>query len=128
MEWAISLILERNDTIEKRLEQMLNFIFAQLSNIEILVIDIDATGQIGNEMTTKINQSKNGFKSNKEEVMALVKEYGQVFELELMFDKSFALIVRTGPSIDLVGRGDKPSKDYVGRFDDVDINLFKPPH
>jgi len=128
MEWAISLVIKENDTIEKRLQQVLSFIFELLPDAQIRVVDIDATGQIGSNMTTKMNQFQGGFKTSKEEVLMLAQEDGQVFELNLGLNQTYALIIRRGSSIDLVGDGGKPSPDQVGPFNEVDVNLFKAPH
>lgn len=126
MKWAISLILNNDEVIEQRVEKTLNFIFNKLPQANIYITEIDATGMVGNEMTQRLNLSKTGFSSNKDEILSAIKEPGQVLELQAQFSNSYILIVRRGIHIDLIGEGAMPSPSEIGLFKEEDLSLYNP--
>jgi|GEM_PF-1422275 len=128
MKWIISLTLDAGDSIEKRLESVLDYIFDKDENIKVFVSDIEATGTIGDSLTRKSDQNREGFDSSKDELLSVVSEQGQIFELEAYFSnsKKFIVIVRDGGLIDFLGDNNKPSTEDVGPYIEGDLEQFKP--
>jgi hypothetical protein len=127
MNWIISLTLDADDSIEKKLERVLDYIFGKDENILVFVSDIEATGKVGVSLTRKSDQNREGFDSSKDELLNVVNELGQIFELEAYFSnsKKFIVIVRDGGLIDFLGDSSKPSIEDVGAYVDGDLEEYK---
>lgn len=74
-----------------------------------------------------MNVQKGILTINEKELLTLVSEKGQIFELDLLLKNSheYRFIVRDGSSIDIVGNGEKLPVTVVDDHKDLDINLFR---
>lgn len=126
MNWAISLIISENEIVERRLEAIILYVIKKDQIKGFYINDIDATGNIGNEMTMKMNVQKEGLSITEKEVITLVSEMGQIFELDLLLVNSFEyrFIIRDGNSLDIVSNGERLPFSILGPHNDLDVNLF----
>jgi len=126
MKWAISLVIEESEILEKRIERILSYIFNTTDQYSCIIYDIDATGYVGDQLTKKMNENKGPLESNVKELIATATEDGQIFELDLSLSnsKNYRFIVRDGNMIDILGDAEKLPSSIVGDFTDLDIALF----
>ena len=129
MKWAISLVLDNKATIENRIKKVLEYLFDRFDDYSCYLLDIDATGKTGNKFTQELNLKKGGISIKKEDLVKIFSEDGQVFELNLTINKSnyqeFRFIIRDGNLVEILGDKELPSEDIIGKFQNIDVNLFK---
>jgi hypothetical protein len=125
MKWAISLDIENNLDIQKRLQVLFRHIFNNAKDIHCSIEDLDATGPLGHELTMKLNETE-VVGISPEMAVELVNEEGQVFELDMLLksEDSYRIIVRDGSSIDVLGNGVLLPLTATGYFKPIDISYF----
>lgn len=126
MNWAVSLILEGDIRIEKRVKAVLRFIFDQFKDSKCFISDIDATGKLGNQLTKKLNANKEGIILNEKELLELMDEDGQIFELDLLLSNTnkYRIIIRDGDILDILGEGEILPSIVIGKYQELDVDLF----
>ena len=126
MNWVISVNITEEESLERRLEKMVSYVIRDNQIEEFLIWDIDATGQIGNQLTKKLNDQKGPLLISGRDLNILFSEEGQIFELDLFLKGSFEyrFIVRDGNSLDVLGNGETLPPAVVGSYKDLDVNLF----
>jgi hypothetical protein len=127
MNWAITLTISEKETIESRLKPIVTYIQKLSPSSKYLITNIDATGKLGNQFTKKKNFQTESITISEKELLTLVCEEGQIFELDLRIFNSFKLeiIVRTGSSIDICGNDVDLPSNILGDYTDLDIKLFE---
>ena len=124
MKWAINLILE-NETIEKRLVTIVEYVVKNHRNVKCQIDDLDATGCLGNELTKKLNQQHTAT-LDCQHFLEILNEDGQIFELNMTLksaDCTYLMIVRRGGDVDLIGHELLP-QSVVGRHKELYIGLY----
>ncbi|HYF31700.1 MAG TPA: hypothetical protein VD993_11335 [Chitinophagaceae bacterium] len=121
MKWVKTLIIADSESIEERLNSIVQYILQTYSPAECVIADIDATGKLGNEITQKINNVEKVM-VNKTDVLRLLNEDGQIFEFDLNINSTynFQIIVGRGQFIDILGDTDLP-EDIVGPHTEGDL-------
>jgi len=126
MNWAISVVISDNEIFERRLEAIILYVVKKDQIEGFFINDIDATGEMGSEMTMKKNVQKERLAITEKEVLTLVSEMGQIFELDLLLVNSFEyrFIIRDGNSLDIVSNGERLPFSILGMHNDLNVNLF----
>jgi len=130
MNYAITLRMTDSEEIESRLQPILGYYLNWGPNKEFLLLDIDATGEVGNSLTQQMNEQKNGFSITAANLAALISDNGQIFEFDLLVRSAHEvrIFVRDGNIIDLVGDKEAIPLAVVGEYEELDIRLFKTEH
>ena len=124
MKWAKTLILSVTDELEKRLSIILEYMNSLKKDVECTLTDMDATGELGNKMTQRINTERE-VHIYLIDLINIAKEDGQIFDLNatLFLDSSYKILIRRGRTIDILGDEEFPFA-ILGKHEDLDINLF----
>jgi hypothetical protein len=123
MKWVKTLIIAENESLERRLAAILNYIVNTYGQVEWQLSDIDATGKLGNQLTDKMN-NESVVQLNNSELLSLLTEDGQIFELDLRADSpNFQIIVRYGDIVDILGDRDVPPV-VIGQYTDRDLSNY----
>ncbi len=127
MNWAITLTIKEKETVESRLKPVIAYIQKLSPSSKYLITDIDATGKLGNQFSKKKNFQEEPLAISEKDLSTLVCEEGQIFELNLRIVDLFELeiIVRTGSSIDILGKDVNLPSNILGDYTDLDIKLFE---
>jgi len=114
MKWVKSLLILETERIEKRLGIILEYIFNTYPVDYCLLPDIDATGKFGSQLTERINNNEK-VKLSKDELLSVVNEDGQIFELNIVINSMpiFQIIVVRGSDVDILGIANLP-QDVLG--------------
>ena len=130
MDWIISLIINNERSIESAISSFLNYFISPNLSYDFFLNDLEATGPLGNELSNKIGKGVKDLKLDKNELVQLLREDGQLIELELRIkldnNNQYVIIVRDGDVLDILGNGPKPSELQVGPYQDMDVNLYLP--
>ena len=55
MKWAISVIISKDESIERRLQALVSYVIRNNQFEHFFIDDIDATGYTGNQITQRLN-------------------------------------------------------------------------
>lgn len=124
MKWTKSLILAKGESVESRLEKVLQGMLKEYGNMSCVISDIDATGQEGSMLTNR-NNSGETIQTDINKMISLVQEDGQIIDLNLSLnaDNKFEILVTDGQSIDIIGEAHNISS-IIGDHIDLDPKLF----
>jgi len=126
MNWAVTLILNKDEEVESRLKRIVEFILSTESFQELQLTEIDATGPVGNKFTKVLNQQEK-LGVSAEELLELLSEDGQVLELDgvLKTNKQmYRIIIRRGSDIDVIGDGKRLNSQIIGRNKSIDASMY----
>jgi hypothetical protein len=91
------------------------------------ISDLDATGNLGDQLTNEINH-KTFIHLFSREFLNLLHQEGQIIELEAtLMEKEqelFKIIIRDGISVDILGSGKMIPRHILGDFISLDPELF----
>jgi hypothetical protein len=125
MTWAMTLNISNDETLEKRLSSILNYIIAAHYPTELSISDLDATGKFGNQLTQKVNSNEE-ISISDEELLTLLNEDGQILEMNLNISSaaaSFRIIIRDGTDLDMLGDVHLPA-GIIGQYTQIDLSNF----
>jgi len=126
MNWAISVVISEEETIETRLQALVSYVIAN-NHVEHFFIDhIDATGYTGNQITQRLNIQNKRLEISTKELLALMSEDGQIFDLDLVLSNSFKFrfIISDGYYLEIVSNGQRLPDSVVGPYNELDLSLF----
>lgn len=133
MKWGKTLILKSNFDVEVRLQQILRYIAMHYTVTDYYLSGVDATGPLGNALTQELNSGVIK-QYNEEELLSLLKEDGQIFDmyLSIVGRENFLISVQGGTDIDVLGRGEPLPSEVIGdhtemAFDQIQSYKLKLP-
>jgi len=107
--WAMTLRLQPNESLETRLAAVVQYLQRFLGEGPWDVSDLDATGDLGGELTLTLNQT-NKIAVSTSDLLRMLREPGNVIELDASLvregEAALRLIVRDGTSVDILGAAD----------------------
>ncbi|XYH97338.1 hypothetical protein ACMHYB_57870 [Sorangium sp. So ce1128] len=125
--WAATLTLSHQERLENRILAIAQHMTATTTEGTWSVDDIDATGALGSRFTAQVNETIPA-KLTTSEFLSLLREDGQIIELDTRFEREGLLllrvIVRDGTSVDIIGTGTPLSADILGSHTAMDPGLF----
>lgn len=124
MIWTKTLVLSPQESLEERVQRIIEFIINNYDIVACQITNIDATGTIGNELTQKINNGEIVILPPKE-VLALLQSDGQIFELylDIKSTNNFHIRVSDGIYVDLFGDAALPDS-IVGNSVQGDLDNY----
>lgn len=124
MKWVKNLLISENETIEKRIRTILEYILCTHASDRSLIRDIDATGKLGDKLTRRIN-NKEKIELNKSELLSLLSEDGQIIELDILIGSPprFQILVIDGNDVDILGNEELPL-EALGKHSNGDLTLY----
>ncbi|MDP4255366.1 MAG: hypothetical protein Q8938_15260 [Bacteroidota bacterium] len=125
MKWAITLVIGANETIESRFKDIFGLLTAGPQEYTFLISDIEAFGEMGDQLSEKASLRRGPFSVSKEELLTLITEQGQIIELdlELFNGHNFEIIVREGTFFDVLGDSEFPP-EKIGDFSVQNVRNF----
>lgn len=126
MNWAISVVISEEETIETRLQALVSYVIANNHVEHFFIDDIDATGYTGNQITQRLNIQNKRLEISTKELLALMSEDGQIFDLDLVLSNSFKFrfIISDGYYLEIVSNGQRLPDSVVGPYNELDLSLF----
>ncbi len=125
--WAVTLSLNPREILENRICVIVNYLSKCYPNGYWKLLEMDATGSLGNQLTHSLNKSQIVTLSFLE-LLRVLKEEGQVIDLDISFiyreQELIKILVQDGVSVDILGRGEILPIKILGDYQKVDINLF----
>jgi hypothetical protein len=126
MKWAISLEIRSDETVEEKAGKILKFILRPNEELKFHITEIDATGKTGNLLTQRANKQAM-IELTTNEVMELLSENGQIFDLDLTITGSTVsrLIISDGNYIDIIGSGQMLPESLTGPFKLLNAEMYE---
>jgi len=127
MYWVITLKMGKMEAIDPRLRSVISFILNSYTIKEMFIDDIDATGTIGNQLTQKKNFHEGSLPIDRDTLLTLLSEDGQIFDLNLTLRESlseYQIITSRGDIVDILSNGERLPLDVTGDFEELDPKLF----
>jgi hypothetical protein len=106
------------------LENILKGILKEFGNMPCIISYIDATGQADNLLTER-NNNEEEIQTDILEMISLVQEDGQIFDLDLSLnsDNKFEILVTDGQDIDILGE-EHDLSSLIGEHVDLDPKII----
>ncbi len=126
MNWAISLIINAEKSVEERVKSILMYIQETSADVFYVISEVDATGKLGSELTKRLNGKGSEKNLSSEQIFAIFNEDGQVFEMELSVQGSsdYRIIITDGMHVDVLGDGARLPESIAVPYEEMDVNLF----
>jgi hypothetical protein len=125
--WAITLLFNSQEKLEHRLFEIVIYLVHYYFLDKCRISDLDATGNLGDQLTNEINH-KTFIHLFSREFLNLLHQEGQIIELEAtLMEKEqelFKIIIRDGISVDILGSGKMIPRHILGDFISLDPELF----
>ena len=125
--WAITLCCDDEEKLELRVANLVQYLAQNNQPNQWIVSDIDATGNCGDQLTSRCNQEGLLYLPSTE-FLTVFREDGQVIDLEATLAQNdrelFKILVQDGVSIDVLGFGEFPPLTVLGKYVSVDVALF----
>ncbi|HBL15073.1 MAG TPA: hypothetical protein DD379_27510 [Cyanobacteria bacterium UBA11162] len=125
--WAITLCCDDEEKLELRVANLVQYLAQNNQPNQWIVSDIDATGNCGDQLTSRCNHEGLLYLPSTE-FLTVFREDGQVIDLEATLAQNdrelFKILVQDGVSIDVLGFGDLPPLTVLGKYVSVDVALF----
>ncbi len=124
--FVVSIALKPNESPAERLSEVIAGL--GLRNLRWAVSDVDATGRVGDLFTNQTNQKKT-LALTTEQLLELLREAGQVFELRVdclegdgsLFSRA---LISDGRYLDWMGSGNPSDMETLGEYTIQDCELF----
>lgn len=125
MKWVKTLVIQNNESLEKRLVAILEYINKKYKPADCYISSVDATGPKGNELTKRTNEIPE-IHIRIEDLIQVANEDGQILELDLVVkaNNCFEINVQDGAFIDVLGDGDEIPGSVLGDHKNEDLASF----
>ena len=124
---AFTLVIKPEEKIENRVYIIVNYLAKTYLESQWLITEIDATGLLGNRLTSILNNQENTTISSSD-FLQLLQEEGQILDLEATLVKSsqeiITVFIRDGYSVDILGVTELLPVNVLNNCIQVDANLF----
>ncbi|MDB9310685.1 hypothetical protein PN471_19070 [Aphanizomenon sp. CS-733/32] len=124
---AFTLVIQPGEKIENRVYIIVNYLAKTYLESQWLITEIDATGLLGNRLTSILNNQENTTISSSD-FLQLLQEEGQILDLEATLVKSYqeiiTIFIRDGYSVDILGVTELLPVNVLNNCIQVDANLF----
>jgi hypothetical protein len=124
---AFTLVIQPEEKIENRVYIIVNYLAKTYLESQWLITEIDATGLLGNRLTSILNNQENTTISSSD-FLQLLQEEGQILDLEATLVKSsqeiITVFIRDGYSVDILGVTELLPVNVLNNCTQVDANLF----
>ncbi|AFW93232.1 MULTISPECIES: hypothetical protein [Nostocales] len=124
---AFTLVIQPEEKIENRVYIIVNYLAKTYLESQWLITEIDATGLLGNRLTSILNNQENTTISSSD-FLQLLQEEGQILDLEATLVKSsqeiITVFIRDGYSVDILGVTELLPVNVLNNCIRVDANLF----
>jgi hypothetical protein len=124
---AFTLVIQPEEKIENRVYIIVNYLAKTYLESQWLITEIDATGLLGNRLTSILNNQENATISSSD-FLQLLQEEGQILDLEATLVKSsqeiITVFIRDGYSVDILGVTELLPVNVLNNCIQVDANLF----
>ncbi|MBO1047060.1 hypothetical protein BMF77_04706 [Dolichospermum sp. UHCC 0315A] len=124
---AFTLVIQPEEKIENRVYIIVNYLAKTYLESQWLITEIDATGLLGNRLTSILNNQENTTISSSD-FLQLLQEEGQILDLEATLVKSsqeiITVFIRDGYSVDILGVTELLPVNVLNNCIQVDANLF----
>ena len=124
---AFTLVIQPEEKIDNRVYIIVNYLAKTYLESQWLITEIDATGLLGNRLTSILNNQENTTISSSD-FLQLLQEEGQILDLEATLVKSsqeiITVFIRDGYSVDILGVTELLPVNVLNNCIQVDANLF----
>ncbi|MFM2061861.1 MAG: hypothetical protein RLZZ507_1531 [Cyanobacteriota bacterium] len=124
---AFTLVIQPEEKIENRVYIIVDDLAKTYPESQWLITEIDATGLLGNRLTSILNNQEN-ITISASDFLQLLQEEGQVIELEATLVKNtqeiITIFIRDGYSVDILGLTELLPVHILNDCIQVDANLF----
>ena len=124
---AFTLVIQPEEKIENRVYIIVNYLAKNYLESQWLITEIDATGLLGNRLTSILNKQEN-ITISSSDFLQLLQEEGQILDLEATLVKNsqeiITVFIRDGYSVDILGVTELLLVNVLNNCIQVDANLF----
>ena len=124
---AFTLVIQPEEKIENRVYIIVNYLAKNYLESQWLITEIDATGLLGNRLTSILNKQEN-ITISSSDFLQLLQEEGQILDLEATLVKNsqaiITVFIRDGYSVDILGVTELLPVNVLNNCIQVDANLF----
>ena len=124
---AFTLVIQPEEKIENRVYIIVNYLAKTYLESQWLITEIDATGLLGNRLTSILNKQEN-ITISSSDFLQLLQEEGQILDLEATLVKNsqeiITVFIRDGYSVDILGVTELLLVNVLNNCIQVDANLF----
>lgn len=124
---AFTLVIQPEEKIENRVHIIVDDLAKTYPESQWLITEIDATGLLGNRLTSILNNQEN-ITISASDFLQLLQEEGQVIDLEATLVKNaqeiIIIFIRDGYSVDILGVTELLPVNVLNDCIEVDANLF----
>ena len=124
---AFTLVIQPEEKIENRVYIIVNYLAKTYLESQWLITEIDATGLLGNRLTSILNKQEN-ITNSSSDFLQLLQEEGQILDLEATLVKNsqeiITVFIRDGYSVDILGVTELLLVNVLNNCIQVDANLF----
>ena len=124
---AFTLVIQPEEKIENRVYIIVNYLAKTYLESQWLITEIDATGLLGNRLTSILNKQEN-ITISSSDFLQLLQEEGQILDLEATLVKNsqaiITVFIRDGYSVDILGVTELLPVNVLNNCIQVDANLF----
>jgi hypothetical protein len=125
--WAVTLNPTTKERLEERVASIADYLSKTYSEGLWQVFDLDATGEGGSRLTSKLNEEEKIYLRSSD-FLNVLTEKGQVIDLEAAIlvaqQPLFKIIVQDGTSVDVLGRGNLLPSGVLGAYEPSEPRLF----
>jgi hypothetical protein len=125
---AFTLVIQPEEKIENRVYIIVDDLAKTSPESQWLITEIDATGLLGNRLTSILNKQKN-ITISSSDFLQLLQEEGQVLDLEATLVKNsqeiITVFIRDGYCVDILGVTELLPINVLNNCIQVDANLFE---
>ena len=124
---AFTLVIQPEEKIENRVYIIVDDLAKTSPESQWLITEIDATGLLGNRLTSILNKQENTTISSSD-FLQFLQEEGQILDLEATLVKNsqeiITVFIRDGYSVDILGVTELLPVNVLNNCIQVDANLF----
>jgi hypothetical protein len=124
---AFTLVIQPEEKIENRVYIIVDDLAKTYPQSQWLITEIDATGLLGNRLTSILNKQEN-ITISSSDFLQLLQEEGQILDLEATLFKNsqeiITVFIRDGYSVDILGVTELLPVNVLNNCTQVDANLF----
>ncbi|MFM5891550.1 MAG: hypothetical protein ACKPFD_00375 [Dolichospermum sp.] len=124
---AFTLVIQPEEKIENRVYFIVDDLARNYPQSQWLITEIDATGLLGNSLTSILNNQEN-ITISASDFLQLLQEEGEIIDLEATLIKNtqeiITIFIRDGYSVDIFGLTELLPVHILNDYIEVDANLF----
>lgn len=125
---AFTLVIQPEEKIENRVYFIVDNLAKTYPQSQWLITEIDATGLLGNSLTSILNNQEN-ITISASDFLQLLQEEGQIIDLEATLlkntQKIITVFIKDGYSVDIFGLTELLPVNVLNDYIEVDVSLFE---